>query len=404
MSEQGGQFADIDRWLRGNEHQLVELRREIHAHPELGDDVPHTTGLIERHLRAGGLEPRRFDGGSGLSVDIGQGERIVGLRADIDALPLQEQTGLPFSSRIDGRSHVCGHDVHAAFAMGAALALAHAGDLPGRVRVIFQPGEETLGGAHMVIDNGVLRGLERVFALHCEPRVEVGKVGTRLGAMTAACDLVEVRLSGPGGHTARPHLSVDLVDALARVVTSVPGLTSRRVDPRDGLSVVFGAIEAGSAPNAIPSEGLVRGTVRTLNRTGWTVAEDVVRSLIAEVVAPTRADVQIDYRRGVPPVDNDMASFSLLRTAMANAVGDDNVYIPEQSMGGEDFGWYADHVPVAMGRVGVYAGTGPMSDLHQGTFLADERAIVIGARVLAYAAARALRAPHAATPRVERRD
>ena len=391
------QLAEIDRWLRAHERRLVEVRREIHAHPELGADVPLTTALLEQQLRSAGLVPRRFRGGSGLCVEIGQGDRIVGLRADIDALPLQELTSLPFASRIDGRSHACGHDVHAAFALGAALALANAGGLPGRVRIIFQPAEETLGGAHMAIENGALRGLERVFALHCEPQVEVGKAGTRLGAMTAACDLIEIRLSGPGGHTARPHLSVDLVDALARVVTTVPGLTSRRVDPRDGLSVVFGAIEAGSAPNAIPSDGRVRGTVRTLTRTGWTVAEDVVRSLITEVVAPTRAEVQIDYQRGVPPVDNDMASFSLLNAAMARAVGDDNVFMPGQSMGGEDFGWYADHAPVAMGRIGVYPGTGPMSDLHQGTFFADERAIAIGARVLAYAAVGTLSAPRTGT-------
>ncbi len=386
-------LTSVDSWLRTHERQLIELRRQIHAHPELGVDVPHTTELIERRLLDAGLSPQRFRGGNGLFVDIGKGPRMVGLRADIDALPLQELTNLPFASRIDGRSHACGHDVHAAFAMGAALALAQVPNLPGRVRVIFQPAEETLGGAHMVIENGVLDGLERVFALHCEPQVEVGKAGTRLGAITAACDLVEIHMSGPGGHTARPHLSVDLVDALARVVTTVPGLTSRFVDPRDGLSVVFGAIEAGSAPNAIPSEGVVRGTVRALTRTGWMAAEDAVCRLVDEVAALTRAVVTIDYRRGVPPVDNDVTSFSLLRAAMAGVVGDEGVFMPEQSMGGEDFGWYADHVPVGMGRIGVYAGTGPMSDLHQGTFLADERAIVIGARVLAHAALGTLTSP-----------
>ncbi|PRZ33876.1 amidohydrolase [Antricoccus suffuscus] len=388
-----GWLASIDGWLRTHERQLIELRRQIHAHPELGIDVPHTTDLIERRLLEAGLSPQRFRGGNGLAVDIGQGPRIVGLRADIDALPLQELTNLPFASRIDGRSHACGHDMHAAFAMGAALALAQAPELPGRVRVIFQPAEETLGGAHMVIANGILDGLERVFALHCEPQVKVGQAGTRLGAITAACDLVEIHLSGPGGHTARPHLSVDLVDALARIVTTVPGLTSRSVDPRDGLSVVFGAIEAGSAPNAIPSEGVLRGTVRTLTRAGWTAAEDAVRRLVDEVAALTRASVKIDYRRGVPPVDNDVTSFSLLRTAMAGVVGDDSVYMPEQSMGGEDFGWYADYAPVGMGRIGVYPGSGPMSDLHQGTFVADERAILIGARVLAHTAIGSLTSP-----------
>lgn len=375
----------IGRTLQHLERDLVELRRSLHNYPEIGFDLPVSTATIETMLADAGLAPVRLRGGSGLWVDIGEGDRVVGLRADLDALPLQETTGLSFASRLDGRAHACGHDMHSAAAAGAALALAKT-DLPGKVRVIFQPAEETLGGAHAVLDEGVIDGLERVFTLHCEPQIAVGTVGSRIGALTAACDQVDVHLSGPGGHTARPQLTVDIVDALARIVTIVPGLATRKVDPRASLSVVFGAINAGKAPNAIPMEGSLRGTVRMLSREAWADAEAVITGLITDIVAITGGNVKIDYQRGVPPVINDPASYNLLRTAIIGCVGEDHFYTPEQSMGGEDFGWYADKAPIAMGRLGVWSGSGPMSDLHQGGFVADERAIGIGANVLANAA------------------
>lgn len=377
-------------WLSVHEARLIDVRRDLHAHPELGYAEVRTTALIDRLLRQAGLEPHLVPDGTGLWVDIGAGETAVGLRADIDALPLPEQTDLPFRSTVDGVCHACGHDVHTTVALGAALALASCETLPGRVRVMFQPAEELLGGAHRIFDAGGMRGVRRVFALHCDPRLEVGRIGTRVGAITAACDQLEVHLSGPGGHTARPHLTVDLVDALARIVSELPGLVSRQVDPRAAMSIVFGSLQAGVAPNAIPSTGVLRGTVRVLDRQAWDGAEGTVRRLVEQLVAPSGAKLEIDYRRGVPPVVNEPVSVSMLERAIRSELGEDGLTTTEQSMGGEDFGWYADHAPLAMGRLGVHSGGGSLGDLHQGTFLADERAIGIGVRVMATTALNAL--------------
>lgn len=380
----------LDAWFVQNDSELISFRRDLHAHPELGYAEHRTTARIADRLVEAGLKPTLL-AGTGLFVDIGQGEPIIGLRADIDALPLAELTDLEFASTVEGVSHACGHDIHTTIALGAALALAtQAERLNGRVRVIFQPAEEVLGGAHRVFDGGGMDGVERSFALHCDPRVALGLVGTRVGPITAACDQIEVRVSGPGGHTARPHLTVDVVDTLSRIVINVPGLASRLVDPRTALSVVFGSVQAGVAANTIPSTGTARGTVRMLDRDTWDQAEDLICRLVREVAEPTGATVEIDYVRGVPPVVNDATSVALLEQGVRDEVGHGAIVSTQQSLGGEDFGWYADHGGVAMARLGVHSGDGPLRDLHQGTFQADERAIAIGIQVFVGTALAAL--------------
>ncbi|MCU0266287.1 MAG: amidohydrolase, partial [Actinomycetia bacterium] len=238
---------------------LVALRRDLHAHPELGRAEVRTTRVVRDRLAAAGLQPRVLPGGSGLVCDVGIGESAVALRADLDALPLPDEKDVPYRSTVPGRCHACGHDVHTAILVGAGLVLAELGQaarLPGRVRLIFQPAEEsTPGGALDVIAAGGLEGVERLFALHCDPRADVGTIGLRTGPITGSADHVLVRVSGPGGHTARPHLTADVVYALARAVTDVPAVLSRRVDPRAGLSLVWGRIQAGGAHNAIPQVG-----------------------------------------------------------------------------------------------------------------------------------------------------
>lgn len=385
------QVLDRDRlteWLISHRRRLIAVRHDIHAHPELGFDTTRTVAALERQLLADGLRPVRFTGG--LYVDVGRGRPTVGLRADIDGLPLAEQTGLDYASVIEGRSHACGHDVHAAVALGAALAIGDQPVVPGAVRVIFQPAEEILGGARAVLDDGIADGLHRMFALHCEPHMEVGTVGTRSGPMTAACDHLEVWLSSTGGHTARPHLTTDIVDALARLVTTLPGLASRQVDPRAGLSIVFGAIHAGNAANAIPSEGYLAGTVRVLSMTAWRDAEQLITELIDSVARLTGARLRLDYAKGVPPVINDPDSYTLLRSAIHDAVGEANFFLPAQSMGAEDFAWYAEGSSIALGRLGVRSPGGPVTDLHQGVFRADDGAIAVGVRTLVHAAYAAL--------------
>src|SRR4051794_34556330 len=331
--------AEVDRWVEANNAHLVSTRRHLHAHPELAFAEFETTSYLEQRLRQAGLKPRRLPTGTGLVCDVGSGEPVVVLRADIDALPITDQKDVPYASTREGLCHACGHDVHTTVVLGVALALAELDAIPGRVRCIFQPAEETLpGGATEVVAAGVLDGASRAFALHCDPSVPAGRIGLRSGAITAACDRMDVSLMGPGGHTARPQLTVDLVDALGRVITEVPALLSRQVDPRSGMSLVWGAVNAGIAANAIPQRGHLRGTVRVLDRDAWKDAEELIRGLVERVAATTGVQVDVDYVRGVPPVVNDPRAVALLRAAALETVGGENVVLSPQSMGGEDFG------------------------------------------------------------------
>jgi amidohydrolase len=390
--------AAVDDWVTANHPQLVATRRHLHAHPEIGYAEFETTSFLEERLRHHGLTPRRLPTGTGLVVDVGSGGPVVVLRADIDALALADLKDVPYASTREGLAHACGHDVHTTVVLGVAMALASMDGLPGTVRCVFQPAEETVpGGATEVVASGVLDGASRAFALHCDPSIPAGKVGLRTGAITAACDRMDVTLLGPGGHTARPQLTVDLVDALGRLITDLPGLLSRQVDPRAGMSLVWGAVQAGVAANAIPQRGQLRGTVRVLDREAWRDAEGLMRSLVERVAATTGAEVDVDYIRGVPPVVNDPRAVALLRAAALETVGHDQVVLSPQSMGGEDFGWFADVMPIALARLGTHGGGAPL-DLHRGTFDVDERAIGVGVRLLARTALHALEAD-AAPPR-----
>jgi amidohydrolase len=386
----------VDAWVRSHHGELVALRRHLHAHPELGFAEHETTAHLEQRLSAAGLVPRRLKAGTGLVCDVGSGEGsgdpVVVLRADIDALPLVDLKDVPYRSTRDGLCHACGHDVHTTVLLGVALALASLDELPGTVRCVFQPAEEQVpGGGRQLVDEGVLTGATRAFALHCDPSLQAGQVGLRTGAITAACDRVEVTLTGPGGHTARPQLTVDLVHALGRVATEVPGLLSRVVDPRAGLSLVWGAVSAGVAANTIPESGQLRGTLRVLDRSVWDTAEDLVRRLVTEVAAASGAGVAIEYVRGVPPVVNDPRCVALFRSAALETVGSAGVTLSPQSMGGEDFGWFAEVLPIALARLGTH-GSGAPLDLHRGTFDVDERAIGVGVRLMARTALHALAA------------
>jgi amidohydrolase len=383
----------LDSWIDAHTADVVALRRAVHAFPELGRAEHHTTELVKQQLLAAGLEPRTLPGGTGLICDVGFGERCVALRADLDALPLQEMTGLSFASAVDGVMHACGHDAHTAMLVGAGLALASAPSLPGRVRLIFQPAEEVQpGGAIDMVADGALNGVERIFALHCDPRLEVGRLGTRVGAITSACDMLEIRLTSPGGHTSRPHLTADLVAAMGLLITQMPLMLTRQVDPRSGTVLVWGGAQAGKAANAIPQLGVLRGTLRTADDTTWKGLEEKVGALVASLLAPTGVGHVLEHVRGVPPVVNDAVSSGMLAAAAVTVGGPDAATATEQSSGGEDFAWYLEKVPGAMARLGVWPGDGPMRDIHQPTFDLDERALPFGVRVLTHAALKALTA------------
>ncbi|PWG11557.1 amidohydrolase [Streptomyces sp. V2] len=462
--------------------ELVAFRRDVHMHPELGNQEFRTTAAIKARLEKAGLKPRVLSGGTGLVCDIGveedtpgvragagaattrqapgatttaltapgtqtpatatstapgaraplaaappapgvkapalaasgapgtsaspdaappapgieapgiQPPGIFALRADIDALPIPDtKATCAYRSTVPDRAHACGHDVHTTVVLGAGLVLAELhrqGRLPRPVRLIFQPAEEILpGGAADAIEDGVLDGVGRIIAVHCDPRVDAGKIGLREGAITSACDRLEIALDGPGGHTARPHLTTDLVTAAARVVVDVPALVGRRVDTRAGLAVTWGRIECGHAPNVIPQHAELSGTVRCLDIEAWRAAPDIVVAAIDEVANMHHAKSEINYVRGVPPVVNDPEVTGLLRDAMTARRGADSVEGTEQSLGGEDFSWYLEQVPGAMARLGVRTpGERTVRDLHQGNFDADEHAITVGVELFTAAA------------------
>nr|WP_030779155.1 M20 family metallopeptidase [Streptomyces sp. NRRL S-920] len=367
--------------------ELVAFRRDVHMHPELGNQEFRTTAAIKTRLEEAGLAPRVLKAGTGLVCDVGEWDGVrpmLALRADIDALPIPDtKLGVPYRSTVPDRAHACGHDVHTTVVLGAGLVLAdlaRKGQLPFAVRLIFQPAEEVLpGGAADAIKEGVLDGVGKIIAVHCDPRVDAGRIGLRHGPITSACDRLEVALDGPGGHTARPHLTTDLVTAAAKVATEVPAVVARRADARSGLSVTWGRIESGHAPNVIPQHAELSGTVRCLDLKAWREAPDLVHGAIQEIADLYRAKSEVTYVRGVPPVVNDPGVADLLRDAMAERRGPLSIEDTEQSLGGEDFSWYLEHVPGAMARLGVRRpGERTVRDLHQGDFDADESAIAVG--------------------------
>lgn len=379
------------------EPELVALRRDLHAHPELAWQEERTTAVVADRLGAAGIDVQLLPK-SGLVAEVGDPDGpVVALRADLDALPVDDLTTDPWASTVAGTAHACGHDVHTASLVGAGLALAelHASSpLPGRVRMLFQPAEEIMpGGALELISAGAMDGVSHVFGLHCDPGVDVGVVGLREGPMTGAADALTVRLTGRGGHTSRPHLTEDLTYAIGKLVTELPGALSRRLDPRAGASLVWGMVRAGSAKNVIPASGEAAGTLRMLDAVAWADAEDLVRGLIAEILAPYRVGAEVSYVRGVPPVVNEPGATEILAAAVEGVLGR-HAHVPTpQSLGGEDFAWYLESVPGAMGRLGTRTPGGPTYDLHQGDLVIDERATAVGAKVLAAVAVDALRRP-----------
>jgi amidohydrolase len=392
-SEAGHLARRIDDLVAAVETDLVEIRRDIHAHPELARQEVRTTRLLAQRLRQAGLTPTLLER-TGLVCDIGPetsgpaGERgRLALRADIDALPVADSCGRPWTSGVPGVAHACGPDAHAAVVLGAGLALAALdadGLLARGVRLIFQPAEETMpGGALDVIAQGMLDGVDAIAAVHCEPKLDVGYAGTRIGPITSASDAVSVTVSSGGGHTSRPHLTGDVVYALGQVITQVPAVLGRRLDPRSGVNLTWGAVHAGNAHNAIPATGSVSGTLRCLDVRAWERAGQVLHDAVEQVVAPYDVDVTVRHARGVPPVDNDATITAALEDAARAVLGSEGVVLTEQSLGGEDFAWYLTKVPGAMVRLGTATPGARRYDLHQGDLVVDERAIGMGARLLA---------------------
>ena len=372
----------------GFEDRLKAWRRHLHAHPELSYEERETTDYVEGELWAMGLEPTRFRLGTGLWCDVpaaagAAATDVVALRADIDALAMSEDSGEPFASRVEGVSHSCGHDGHTAMLLGAAELLV-ADPPPRPVRLIFQPAEETMpGGAKECVAEGVVEGVDRILALHCDPHRVVGGVGVTAGPITSSNAKIGITVRSDGGHTARPHETQDTVFALAQIITGVTAAVDRRIDPRSGTVLTWASVRAGgTAPNVIPDSGQLWGTLRSADRDVWATVEPLVREAAERVGALYGDRTEVAYGQGVPPVVNDDECAELAARAVASVLGPGGVGPAVQSSGGEDFAWYTEEIPGVYLRLGVWAGESGETDLHHPGFVLDERALPHGAHIL----------------------
>ncbi len=389
----------IDRWLDEHGEGLVALRRNLHAHPELSGEERATTDLVYERLELAGLEPKRLTSGTGLVCDLAPPDSSpaqhampigrLALRADLDALAMPDEKNVAYRSQVPGVSHACGHDVHTTIVLGAALYFAHHRDqLPGPLRFIFQPAEERVpGGALDVLADDGLGGVGAIVGLHCEPKLDVGSIGLKPGPISSAADMAVITLSGPGGHTARPELTVDLVTLAARVITELPARVAGEVAHLDAdhdqlVKLVFGSVRAGDAANVIPTHCVLKASIRTPSLAVWDELPVVVEHHLRAIIEGSGAELELNYTHGVPPVVNDPTVTAIVGDAAASALGAGAVGTVQQSWGGDDFAWFTREVPGTYVRLGVRDPQGPTLDLHAGHFDVDERAISIGVRLL----------------------
>lgn len=396
-----GQRHELDTLLASHFDEFVAFRRRLHAHPELSGQEFATTESIISRLQVSGLTARTLRSGTGCVADV-PGVRpgpLVALRADIDALAMDEALDGSYRSRVPGAAHCCGHDVHTTIVLAAGLILARLlrrrDAPPGSARLIFEPSEESVpGGAVEIVRSGYLNGVAAIFGLHCDPKLETGQIGVTTGPITSAADVLAVHLTGPGGHTARPDQTVDLVKVAARVAVEAPLAMDAASSHPGAVRLVFGSLRAGHAPNVVPSSARLFGTLRAQQRADWDAAPELFAAAVRDIVEPTGAAWNISYERGVPPVVNDPVATALLANTAAELFGPDNVVEAGQSWGGDSFAWYLEQAPGTYARLGVHdpAGDGPRRDLHSSNFTVDENAIAVGVRLLVATVIATLRA------------
>ena len=352
--------------------EALELRRLLHRCPEPAHREHRTTDLIRRFIESRGLQFYDRHPKTGGWVDIGDEPRVVGFRADIDALPIREPEENSPRSETEGWMHACGHDAHAAIAAGIAVVLARL-DVDAGFRIIFQPAEEAFpGGAIELVDEGVVDELAALLAFHVDPTLRVGRIGSRIGPITAGADALRIVIHGPGGHTSRPHRTVDLIAAAARVAAELPNAIRSSIDARSAIVTAFGSIHGGDAANVIPTEVVLKGTVRTLDPGLWDVLPSLVDKTLGSILALSGAGYTLDYQQGIAPVVNDESIVKAATGAIESRLGADTVVDTETSMGGEDFSNYLSATRGALLRLGAASGGG---DLHSASFAFNESAL-----------------------------
>ncbi len=360
---------------------LIDLRRDLHRHPELGFREFETTKRIAAALEGFGVPVQIRDAGTGAWAEIGEGDKMVAYRADIDGLPLEEESGSPFSSENPGVMHACGHDAHTAIGVGVAATLARMGQLPGRVRVFFQPAEEVFpGGAETMLEERILEGVSSIVAMHVDPSLQTGSIGLKPGSITSSSDRFTVILRGPGGHTSRPHESPDTIFAAGKIITELEGLLSRHIDARTPRAVVFGAISGGEAANVIPSTVRLTGTVRVAGLTLWQSIGSLLIELVHQIVLPTGVEAEVQYETGLGPVNNNPEVVWSIEHAAAKVLPAHSVESTYTSMGAEDFSVFTNEIPGALIRLGCRI-DGRSTTLHSARFDLNEDAIRVGTLV-----------------------
>jgi amidohydrolase len=380
------QFTQQDRaWL-------TTLRRELHRHPELSwREEATATRLTEALTHLGASDIRRV-AGTGVVARI-PGTRsdgaVVAIRGDIDALPILEATGLPFASEAAGVMHACGHDVHATWAIGAALLLGKA-PAAGDVLIVLQPAEEAAEGAAAVLQSGALDGVAAIFGGHVDRRYEVGQVVAHAGAVAASADFFQIELTGAGAHAARPHESADPVVGAGALIGALQTLVSRRIDPAVPAVVTVATIHAGTADNIIPDRALLTGTVRTVNEASRARLLEELRHVTDGVAAAHHLTARVTFAQGTPPILNPPGPTAWARDAVAALLGPGaDVPLAGTNMGGEDFAFYLERMPGCFLRIGAREPGGPWLPAHSAGFYAAEDSAFIGAAVLAETARRA---------------
>ena len=358
-------------------------RRDIHQHPELLYEVHRTAAFVADRLREFGCDAVVTGIGRTGVVGLIKGMqptsgdlKVIGLRADMDALPVEEQTNLPYASKIPGKMHACGHDGHTAMLLGAARYLAETRNFAGDAIVIFQPAEEGgAGGAAMVKDGLMKRfGIEQVYGMHNGPGIPIGSFATRQGPIMAATDAVDIKIEGLGGHAARPHKCVDSVLVGAQLITALQSIVARSVDPLDSAVISICEFHAGNTRNVIPQTAELKGTIRALTAEARKLVEKRVREVVAGVAQITGAKIDLYYKNSYPVTNNHAAQTEVARRIAKQVAGDGNVYEMPPQMAGEDFAYMLEARPGAL----IFCGNGNSAGLHHPAYNFDNEAIVFG--------------------------
>ncbi len=374
---------NIDLSLKKILPELLNLRRHLHSHPELSGQEYQTAALVAGELRKSGWQVKEGIGRTGLVAELGnQKGPIVGLRVDMDALPIEERTGLSYSSKTQGLMHACGHDLHTCIGLGVAKVLAMNKFTSSGVRILFQPAEEIAEGANWMKAENALEGLNSLFGVHVYPDLLVGKIGIKSGTFTAAAGELEIDIIGNGGHGARPHEAVDSIWIAAKIVSGLQESISRRLDALNPVVISFGKVSGGNAFNVIAERVKLLGTVRCLDSALYTQLPEWIEQIVINIASTYGAKAIVNFRSIAPPVYNDPDLTNLLLNCSKNIVGEDNIiHLQQPSLGAEDFAFLVQDVPGTMFRLGV-AGEKGCAPLHNGLFSLDERSLEIGIKIL----------------------